>query len=196
MVDWRGSSGVAYTCSAWHGASCAVFLFEYLCLFSRIDGAFPIKGFVSEPSPTEDVSRPSEPRKKKGTRTYRKLELKPPDIPVPELGGSPHCTRYPRQFKRELRAICSQGWTEARRHWWPDLRHQSAGNIGYGHADIVDQGPVYVGERGASGQGGAPDQNLPCVSTHPPLLSHPLHSGRGLFTLSPQQWLIYRCHTP
>ena len=49
----------------------------------------------------------TEPPKKKGERTYGRLELKPPDFEIQEFGGGPHRKRHSLEFK--LNAIdCAQ----------------------------------------------------------------------------------------
>ena len=61
----------------------------------------------------------TEPPKKKGERTYGRLELKPPDLKLREFGGGPHRKSHPLEFN--LKAI-NQTQSKSQR-WKGPLRH-------------------------------------------------------------------------
>ena len=67
----------------------------------------------------------TEPAQKKGERTYRRLELRPPDFEIPEFGGGPHRKMYP--FRRSSARNLKSGLGRARH------RHISySGSVGSG----------------------------------------------------------------
>ena len=89
----------------------------------------------------------SETPKKKGKRTCGKLELKPPDFPIPEFGGGPHRKRYPIEFKPKAIGYAQsvvEGGRETGGTVGLTYATRALGMSNKGNAGIVDQRPVYV----------------------------------------------------
>ena len=78
------------------------------------------------------------PPKKKGKRTYGRLELKPPDMDIPEFGDGPHSKRYPLEFKLNVVEYA---------HSVVESGKGPGGTVGIGHAtraQIADKATLLI----------------------------------------------------